>query len=1431
MMAKATKKQTAFKHEPIAVIGLACVFPQAPDAESFWHNILNGVNAICDPAESWEAQRYLDSGRITTAKGGYLRDLFRFNPAEFGIMPSSVDGGEPDQLLALQAAKRALEDAGARYLERDFDHTDTGIVLGHSTYYHRGQINAAQHNICLDQTMDILKAALPGLGTEQEDKIREHLRGQLPPFNADMCPSEVPNVMTGRIANRLNFTGPNYLIDAACASSLLAVNAAIEELRSGHSRMMLAGGVNASLPAEVSVIFTLLDALSRRGSVRPFEEGSDGTLLGEGLGIVVLKRLSDAQKDGDKIYALVHGVGQSSDGRGLGLLAPSERGETLAVKRAYEAAGIDPASIGLIEAHGTGIPLGDKTEIATLKSVLGPRKGEQGSVAIGSVKSMISHCIPAAGMASFIKMCLSLHHKVLPPTLCDKVNPELGIGETPLYVNNTLRPWIAKPGEKRRAAINSFGFGGVNAHAILEEAPDEAKKPLKCSPWPAELFVFAGDGADDLKEQIVRLQTCLQYRTDHRLSDLAFTLSEEAADKKGSHKLALIAESRADLEKKIGQAFSILEKNKPVLGKGGVLYSTAPITGKMAFMFPGEGSQYMNMLSDLAVHFACVREWFDLWHATYETAPGENRTDLVFPPHSELTDERRKIIDERLHRMDAGSEAVFIAGQAMFSLLDSLGVRPDAMVGHSSGESSALVASRAIAWKTPEDMAGFIRKLSAVSDDLSQKGQIKTGALMAIGLMDKNTIREQVAGTTVMVAMENCPTQTIVFGGKDDVEKLAALLAEKGAICEILPFDRGYHTPYFEPMKKGFDKYYKDINLGVPQIPLYSCASASLFSDDIDGVRKLAADQWMQTVRFSDTIEAMYDDGVRAFIEVGPGGKLASFAEQILRGKDALTATGNLETRPGMAQFLNLLGKLYVCGKAGTQALFMDRAVRKLDLDDLAQKRLAGIILDNTMPRFHATPDLVKLLQQDGAIHAQPAAANDPYPDHRPFFTDIRECGNGRFSGLARLDLAEDRFLQDHVLSGPVSSVDPALRGLSCVPLMVALEIMAEGCAALAGRIDLTLIEDVATYDWIALDDGTITLDIRAEADADKPGRYRASIFNGGKKAVGALFTFGDQSTYRCAPAAPLSGQTWGNRWPEDYEIYSIGMYHGPIFQSIPRIAWNDQGVDAALSPVSLYGFFRDGETPCTILNPVLMDAVSQLPAFWIAQDVGTDFSCFPTRIDRIELYAGQPENEDGLTLAARKGGEPSHHAEQKWDFECADAQGAVLFRVAGFRNVYYPVPHTYYQCRYNPLGGWYGHPVESGGGVLQWHVPMLPEDFLAQSGGLFQRVIAHCTLGRDERAAWQDLEASLTEKSLWLFRRIAVKEAARSWIYEQTGELLHPSDIQVDFDSTGNAHIYGWWCGQDYCPMPPAIAVRNGDREVVVTIAAEQPDIKIAAE
>ena len=1182
------RRENAAAPEPIAIIGMACLFPQAPDLASFWRNIVSGVDAVSEPAAAWDADRYLRSGSIKTAFGGYLKDLFRFDPREFGIMPNSLDGGEPDQFVALRIARDALADAG--YLN-DYDHRDTGIVLGHSTYLHRGQGAILQNNLVMDQTMELLASVCPSLDAGQLAEIRSMMKAKLPPSNADIAPGLVPNVMTGRIANRLNLKGPNYLLDAACSSSLLAVNAAVDELRSGRSRMMLAGGVNASLPAEVAVIFTQLGALSGRGKVRPFATGSDGTLLGEGLGVVVLKRLAEAMDDGDRVYAVLRGVGQASDGRGHGLLAPSVEGETLAIRRAYDSTGVDPATIGLIEAHGTGIPLGDKTEIAALKNVFGERRTTQGAIAIGSVKSMISHCIPAAGIAGLIKTVLALHHRTLPPTLCEAVNPELGIAATPFYVNTEARPWFERLDGVRRAGVDSFGFGGINAHAIVEEAPLRAQRPEQCMPWPAELVVLSAPSQAALIAKLERLAQALGQHQATPVASIAAALTQD--DPGETCRLAMVARDVASLARSVEQALKRL-REKPTARwslRGDVYYASAPDAGKLAFLFPGEGSQYTGMLGDLAMCFDEVRQWFDFWHTIYAEPRGDNRTDIAFPHAGEMDESSRKQLDARLHDMDVGSEAVFVAGMAMHALLRSLGVEPDVMMGHSSGESTALAASGALPADTSLELVDFVRELNAVYEQVLAEGKIATGALLAVGALSADAVQEQIASTApdVVVAMDNCVNQLVVYGRSASIVKLQDALTAAGAICMPLPFDRGYHTPDFAGVSAAFAEYYGRIKLRAPRVPLYSCATAGLFPATAAGVRKLAAAQWSQKVRFRETIEQMVADGVGCFVELGPSGNLTAFVSDIPVGKAQVSIASNLRRRNGVEQLLTVLARLYTSGRAvRLQSLFDGRRIVAVDLAKPVDSRPYGVLLDNTMPmiryseldrealrtfgggssvsppvagveasvlageaqtapfsddeRLEPDPragvmaeyfDVMRgFLKQQRAVveswQASPVETAAPEPAvvaDLPFLNEVLEHDERHLVALCHLSLA-DNFLRDHVLSGQVSEIDPELSGLSCVPLMVSVEIMGEACSLLAGSTSVQVIENVRAFGWIALDDGALTLEVRAEVvDATL---YRATIFNAAEPVVSADFRFEpDWRLDGLAPLGPARPSLW----------------------------------------------------------------------------------------------------------------------------------------------------------------------------------------------------------------------------------------------------------------------------------------------------------------
>ncbi|MBK1989424.1 acyltransferase domain-containing protein [Sphaerospermopsis aphanizomenoides BCCUSP55] len=967
----------------IAIIGMSSLFAGSRNVDAFWQNILKKIDHVQDAPDDWavpyfdpNSSDFTELSRIYTRKVGLLGDLAEFNPLEFGVPPTSVSGSEPDHFLALKLARDALQDSG--YLDRQFNRERTGIILGRGATPNRGTVTGLQHGVILDQLTELFQKLLPELDQETLTEIRNELKASVPPLPPEAGPGLVSNIAVGRIANRLDLKGPSYMIDAACSSSLIAAELAIKELRSGQSDMMLVGGVQASMPPQIYMLFCKLKALSRT-KIRPFDQAAAGTLLGEGCGFLVLKRLADAERDGDKIYAVLKQVGLSSDGKALGLLAPRLEGEVLALERAYSEADIDPATVSLIEAHGTGIPVGDKTEIKALTQVFGSRQGKLPQCGLGSVKSMIGHCIPASGIAGFIKLSLALHHKILPPTLCDQVNPDLGLEETPFYINTQTRPWIHGNQESpRRAGISAFGFGGVNAHAILEEytGPNTSDQQFY-SQWPHELFIFSGENKQDLLALGQQVQQYLQANPLPSLVDLAFTL---ASYETGNYRLAIVAENANDLQKKLKQALEKIAQPdcQHLQTRNGVYYATPAVNSqesKTAFLFPGEGSQYVNMLADLCLYFPGVREWFDISDATFtglwETLPSQ----FVFPPPTCLTDEEKQMLSQGLYNIDVATETVFTADIALYHLLSQFGIKPDVMVGHSTGEYAALSASGIIQADHLDDQIKIKRNLNQIYKELEAANTIPRGVLLTVGALDSQVVEnllQQFEGK-LFLAMDNCPNQKILFGAGEVIKEVAHQVKTLGGIYQELPFDRAYHTPLFLEMGQVLIRYYADLPVGTAHTPLYSCASVAPFPNEADAIRELVARQWSSRVRFSEIIERLYEEGVRTFIEVGPSNNLTSFVEDILRKREFLAIASNSQRKSGLEQLLLLLGRLFVKGtKLDWTPLYQCRNAKLVDLDSsnaatLNQK--SSPVLNLLVPKMSLSSELIEKVRSKLGEH------------------------------------------------------------------------------------------------------------------------------------------------------------------------------------------------------------------------------------------------------------------------------------------------------------------------------------------------------------------------------------------------------------------------------------------------------------------------------
>ncbi|MBX7165578.1 MAG: polyketide synthase dehydratase domain-containing protein [Pirellulales bacterium] len=971
--------------EDIAIVGMACFLPGADGPRRYWQNIVGKVDCVGEPTPDWQPEFF--APHVYVRRGGFLGEIARFNPARYGIMPSSIEGAEPDQFLAFRCAVEALHDAG--YPEIPINRPKTGVILGRGIFINRGLLTMISQGYMIGQFVDLLRQLEPERTADDLALIERELRKRMPPFNSETVPGLTHNILAGRVANRLDLNGPAYTVDAACSSALLAVDQSIRELRSGRCDMVLAGGVQVSTPGMVHMAFCYLDALSKQGKIAPFSAEASGTLLGQGCGVLVLKRRSDAERDGNRIYALVKGVGTSSDGKGSGLLAPSQAGQEIALRQAYGTTGVDPATIGLVEAHGTGIPLGDQTEIKTLTSVFGARHGAKPTVAVGSVKSMISHLIPASGAASLIKTALALYHRVLPPMLhAEQPNPALGLERTPFYLSTTTRPWIH--GERRhprRAGVNAFGFGGINTHAILEEhlPAAESDLPRLEDNWPVELVVVSAESREALCTRLGQLRVWLERAPHVRLLDVAASTAAES----GALRVAIVAQSVADLLKKLVTAEKMLSDpaREKIQDRSGIFWYAQPLAaaGRVAFVFPGEGAQYPNMLADLCRHFPEVRREFDLTDAAFLRTPGRQPLSrLIYP----LPDETQAAEAELLE-LGGAVTSVTLASRALLALLRTLAIEPQAIVGHSSGEFGALMAAGAIA---PEGDEALIDALSEGANNaarLSSSGLVPPAVLLAVGGAERaavDAVVEHAAGR-LTIAMDNCPSQVILSGDEAAVDAAIEGLRGKGGLCEKLPWGRAYHTAAFEPASGIIEDYFRTIGLQSPRVETWSCASVERFPAEPPGVQELAVRQWRSPVRFRETVEAMYAAGVRIFLEVGPRGNLAAFVSDTLKKQPHLSVALDVPRYDGVTQLCRALGQLVAHGvPLNLDALYRRRQPQRLDLaaePPAAPKTDPVLRLD--LPTFALSDETLATLRQSkpdvntaSAMPSAPAATSAP---------------------------------------------------------------------------------------------------------------------------------------------------------------------------------------------------------------------------------------------------------------------------------------------------------------------------------------------------------------------------------------------------------------------------------------------------------------------
>jgi acyl transferase domain-containing protein len=886
-------------HEPLAIVGMSCLFPRAGSFRAFWANIRNRVDAITPvPPTHWRSEDYLDadpkaSDRVYVARGGFL-DPVPFPPSEFGIAPNNLEATDSSQLLGLVVAKAALEDAG--YESGRIDRNRVAVILGVT-----GTLELV---IPLGARLGhpIWRRALRDAGVADdvaEDVVRrigENYVG----WQENSFPGLLGNVVAGRIANRLDLGGTNCVVDAACASSLSAVHLAALELQTGRADLVLTGGVDTFNDIFMYMCFSKTPALSPTGDARPFDRDGDGTILGEGLGMVVLKRLADAKRDGDRIYAVVKGVGTSSDGKGDAVYAPKASGQVEALRSAYRNADVTPDTIELVEAHGTGTKVGDATELAALTEVFAdtPPDGTVGSpchdgprrpwCALGSVKSQIGHTKAAAGAAGLLKIAAALHHKVLPPTI--KVRQPLdGLrSDSPFYLNTDKRPWMPSANHPRRAALSAFGFGGSNFHCVLEEA-DSAKSEID---WDddVQLLSFSADSAEDLDRDLARFPATLDWdELCGRAGDSRHDWRATAA-----HRLvAVVQRGRTDAGRLLDTARSLVHRSETAVSRSpdGVFYGRGPRDGMLGILFPGQGAQHPGMGRDLVCAFpAAFKALVAADHAFAASGATTRLCDLVYPIQT-FDETTCRAHDEALRETRVAQPALGAYGLAAWRVLESSGIRGDAFAGHSYGELTALCAAGRLA----ED--DFFR-LSCLRGRLmsEQAG----GAMLAVHApLDAIRAVLETERLDLTLANRNAPNQTVLSGLVVEIERAAAAFSSRQVRTTRLAVSAGFHSPAIAaaavPLRAALESV--DLRHG---LTVYANTTADIYPDDSSAVRDLLAHQLARPVEFVAQIERMHSAGVRTFLEIGPGARLTGLVGQILQGRphDALSldASGGLRS-------------------------------------------------------------------------------------------------------------------------------------------------------------------------------------------------------------------------------------------------------------------------------------------------------------------------------------------------------------------------------------------------------------------------------------------------------------------------------------------------------------------------------------------------------
>ena len=957
--------------EPIAVIGLAALMPDAPSIDAFWQNIIDSKVSIRDIQEGrWPgpiSHFYRKGGPgesqegFTYSKIGALVEGFEFDWRRWRQPPGTLPQIDPCQLWAVAVAADAIEQAGYDGDSKDIDRTRCGVVFANAL----GGENRNLSNIRVwsNHTSEVAKKH--GLPTGSLEAFTSELVDGAPRIDEDTMPGELANVVSGRVANLLDLQGPNHAMDAACASSMAAVLDACRLLQTRQVDLMLAGATDRTMDPATFSKFSAIGALSPTHST-PFDAKANGFVMGEGAGVLLLKRLSDAINDGDEVHAVIRGIGGSSDGRGKGITAPSQRGQVQAIARAYNQAGYPASTVELVEAHGTSTKVGDATELSTL-SLLWDDLPQGDHVAVGSIKSQIGHLKAAAGIAGIMKSVMALHHRTIPPSAgFETPNPTVEWNEIPFFVPTEAREWPKPEGHPRRAGISAFGFGGTNFHVALEGYEPAYHQPLAAS-WDQRWDAYSGENTtskkapsapsihdasavpsmthDELKaieggmmllssSTLDGLKATLQsvnfqgptFDEDPKGMRLSKTLYDASSefDASAPVRMAIIATSWAEFSKRCALALKAMDDQEKwgfLQAQGVLLTNDAPLhaKAKVAHMYPGQGSQYVGMTHDLYQRYTAVQQvWAQADQTMTEVLDGETLSSFVL--RSNLSKEEQVEAEHKLKQTEYTQPAMLTADLAIERALNDHGLHPDMVAGHSLGEYAALMASGIL------DMDGALRAAAARGTEMGAVEIDDKGLMASVSAPypEVEAIINAIDGY-VIAANKNSPKMTVIAGETAPVKEAMAAFEAKGFQSMPLATSHAFHSRIVAPANEPLRRFLESLEIRWPSIPITANVDGEFYpmnpsdSEDLDASKeavlsKLAL-QMASSVEWTTQIQTMYEAGARAFVEVGPKRALSMFAVQILEDQPHLPVMTNHPKQGGIASFLTALATMALAGR------------------------------------------------------------------------------------------------------------------------------------------------------------------------------------------------------------------------------------------------------------------------------------------------------------------------------------------------------------------------------------------------------------------------------------------------------------------------------------------------------------------------------------